>query len=79
VRLTRERLEVVRLEIENLERALEVEVRALGARWDAEALELETVEVAPRKSDVSVERMILAWVPFADEGDGRRTPLHRSG
>jgi hypothetical protein len=79
VRLARERLEVVRSEIENLERALEGEVQALGARWDAEALELEPVEVAPRKSDVGIERMVLAWVPFAHEGDGRRTPLHRSG
>ena len=29
----------------------------------AEALELETVAVSPRKSDITIQRLTLAWIP----------------
>ena len=38
-------------------------VAAVEARLDAAAEELETVEIRPRKSDVEVRRVVLAWIP----------------
>jgi len=71
-RVAREREEVHRAE-ENLEdlqealRSLEIEVeeevRALDAEMDQEAPELEEVIVRPKKSDIQVSDLRLAWKP----------------
>jgi hypothetical protein len=46
-----------------LERELEGSVAALRERFREDALVLETLEVAPRKGDLSIERVALAWDP----------------
>lgn len=35
-----------------------------SARWDEGALELEPVQVAPRRADVDVSYVALAWLPY---------------
>jgi DNA helicase HerA-like ATPase len=46
-----------------LEAELEQSLDALRERFGEAALALETVEVAPRKGDLAVERVALAWEP----------------
>jgi hypothetical protein len=38
-------------------------VDALAARFDASAVELETLSLKPRKADVEVRFLTLAWAP----------------
>jgi hypothetical protein len=46
-----------------LERELDEQLEALRARYAADAIALEPVEVAPRKGDLALERIALAWEP----------------
>ena len=48
-------------QIEALETELEAEVAALAARYEPNALRIETVEVRPRKSDIAVGDLALVW------------------
>ena len=50
-------------ELEELNRELEQEVAELGERYRREAEELETFALRPRRSDVDVRLVALAWVP----------------
>jgi hypothetical protein len=46
-----------------LEAELQEELAAVSARFDAAAEPLETVAVKPRKADIEVRRVLLAWIP----------------
>ena len=54
-------LDTLRRQIEGLETELEAEVAALAARYEPNALRIETVEVRPRKSDIAVGDVALVW------------------
>ena len=53
--------DTLRRQIEALETELEAEVAALAARYEPNALRIETVEVRPRKSDIAVGDLALVW------------------
>ncbi|MEM7048980.1 MAG: DUF87 domain-containing protein [Acidobacteriota bacterium] len=46
-----------------LQADLEAEIDALKERYDPQLLELDTVEVKPRRTDIEVRLVALAWVP----------------
>jgi hypothetical protein len=50
-------------QLADLNAELEAEVDALAARFDASAVELETLSLKPRKADVEVRFLTLAWAP----------------
>jgi hypothetical protein len=50
-------------ELADLEAKAEQEAHELAERYDPTRLELETIALKPRKSDVTVRRVVLAWVP----------------
>jgi hypothetical protein len=50
-------------ELAELERELGERAEELRARYGADALALESAELAPRKGDLAVERIALAWEP----------------
>lgn len=64
---------------QNLDRALEKftdlelqvreEIEKLEATRRPEALVLEAIELPPRKADITVEQVVLAWMPWTT-GDG---------
>lgn len=77
VQLARE--EVARLEQELEELGRELQTRALeqGTGWDPVTVELESVRLPLRKSDIYDVRVCLLWEPvlqFVDSGAGRDTP-----
>ncbi len=68
-RAQRDRDALVR-QIEELNRELEEEIEGLGDRYRQEAEELETFLLKPRRSDVDVRLVALAWVPYRRAGGG---------
>jgi hypothetical protein len=58
-----ENLRAVEAELRQLESELAAEVEALGGRFDAAAETLEPLALKPRKADVEVHRLALAWLP----------------
>ncbi|MGD8495810.1 MAG: ATP-binding protein [Gemmatimonadales bacterium] len=57
-----EKVEDLQQQLADLETELEAELGDLREEWSPERLEIETTEVAPRKSDLAVRRLALAWV-----------------
>jgi hypothetical protein len=48
----------------------ETEVAGLAGEYSREAMTIESVEVAPRKADIAVDRVALAWTPYRVGADG---------
>ncbi len=67
------RLEELRDQLAELETDLQAELAELRSRMTSDEVVLEPVEVAPRKSDLTVQRVSLAWVPYIHDAD---TPPH---
>jgi len=66
----RANLEAARAELADFEAAVGVETEQLVAGLDADAIACETVSVRPKKIQVAVERVALAWVPCVREPGG---------
>ena len=62
----------------DLERELEEEVDAMEELYDPTREELEVVELRPRRTDIDVQLVALAWIPFEETPDGGRRWLMRS-
>jgi hypothetical protein len=54
-------------EMAGLESEMNIEVERIRAEYDPEVLPLTGTEVAPRKSDIAVERVALVWLPSISE------------
>jgi uncharacterized small protein (DUF1192 family) len=63
VKEAEETIEALQEEIEELELELKEETAAITAEWDEALQELEEVPVKPKKSDVLVDMVALAWAP----------------
>ncbi len=61
-----ENLEALQHELQALNAELEKEVDALEERFDPEDEELETIGLKPRRTDVEVRSLHLAWAPYRD-------------
>ena len=66
----REDLAARQRDLAELERELEQEIEELSDRFRQEAEELETFELKPRRTDVDVQLVALAWVPYRRGEDG---------
>lgn len=64
-----EKVEGLQQELIALEEEMEAELAEVRAGWDPTGLDVTELEVAPRKSDIGVKRLGLAWVRGA-VGDG---------
>ena len=54
----------------NMEIEFKDEVDKLGDMLRPEALPLEKIELTPRKADIAVERVVLAWTPWVTRAEG---------
>jgi hypothetical protein len=59
-----------------LEEEFRAETAEFEAKLDPQAEELESLNLRPKKADISVQLVALAWAPFWDRG-GERTPAFR--
>jgi len=63
-------LEVLQARLKELNATVEQDVAALTQSLEADRLALRRVSVAPRKSDIAVGTVMLAWVPWRTGSDG---------
>ncbi|HYN20360.1 MAG TPA: ATP-binding protein, partial [Thermoanaerobaculia bacterium] len=61
-----ENIETLKRQLTDLNAELEGEVDRLEQRFDPEAEELETLGLKPRRKDVEVRLLTLAWAPKRD-------------
>jgi len=72
-----ENLDALRRQRDELVQEVEAEVGALRATLDPASMRLETLEVAPRKADIDVAPLIVAWEPWRRGADGFLVPAWR--
>jgi hypothetical protein len=63
MRRAAESVDVLRDRRAEMEQEFARETEAVRERFDVEGLQLETVAIAPRKADVNIQRVALAWLP----------------
>lgn len=71
-----ESVELVQQRRAELEAGMEAEVASLTTELSPDSLILETVQIRPRKSDISIERLILAWTPWWSHPAGDSRPAY---
>jgi hypothetical protein len=60
----------------DLEIEFQNEVEKLEAAHRPETLILETLELAPRKTDIVIEQVVLAWTPWITSSSGQSEQAH---
>jgi hypothetical protein len=65
-----ENLEALKTQLTELNAQMEAEIDRLEERFDPESEELETIGLKPRKTDVEVRLLRLAWAPYRTAGGG---------
>ncbi len=68
-------LEQLHIDMQELEDELRHEIDQLGQEFDIENLELETVTIPPRKSDLKIGSPIILWTPWQVDSTGEATAL----
>ncbi|MDZ4802300.1 MAG: hypothetical protein SGI92_29425 [Bryobacteraceae bacterium] len=63
-----ETLEAVAGQLDQLEQQFHEEVAAVQSRLDARNEPLDTVGIKPKKANIQVRLLTLAWVPYTSEG-----------
>ena len=61
--------------LEELQREIELEVAEIEQRYDSDALELDELLLKPRRTDIDIRHMALAWVPFGHDAAGSKIAL----
>jgi hypothetical protein len=80
IRDSKEKLEALVREFEELEEELREKIEAISEEWDAVVENLEEVQVNPRRNDIEVEVLAIAWKPhwkfvYEDRNGLTRTSL----
>jgi hypothetical protein len=65
-----ESVEALRAQYREIEGKLQAEIDALDLSYDAQREELERIAVKAKTGDVQVQLLALAWVPYAEDGEG---------
>ena len=63
--------------LEEMQRDIELEIAEIEQRFDSDALELDELLLKPRKTDIDIRHMALAWVPFGRDAAGGKIALFR--
>jgi hypothetical protein len=61
-------------QLEELNTQFKEESDALASKIDPTTEVLDTVSIVPKKTDISVQLVALAWVPFRSDAQGQQTP-----
>jgi hypothetical protein len=60
----------VEQQLRDLQTQVDTQSAALAAQYDPQAIQLRAVQIAPRKSDLAIGEIALAWVPWRTGADG---------
>ncbi len=66
-------VEAVDQRLADLEAELRADMDALEAKLDAQTEQLETISIKPKKTNIAVQLVALAWAPFWLEAQGMAT------
>ena len=70
----RERAEAVREKLADLNHKLQDDIDAIEMRFAPDAVELTTIAVNPKSTDITLDLFGLVWLPFHRSADGRLAP-----
>jgi hypothetical protein len=70
----KENVEALRQQLTDLNAEFEAEAARLETRIDPQVEQLETVTIRPKKTNISVQLVALAWAPFWQDAQGTLTP-----
>ena len=70
-----DKLESYEARLQELEQAFESDADQLELECQANSLELEALELRPRKSDIQVKPISIVWTPWQVDGNGIAEPL----
>jgi len=70
-----ENVEAVQQQIDALEAQVQAEAQAIQAGPDPLTVALETMSLKPKKTNISVRAVLLAWAPHGVDGAGNESPL----
>jgi hypothetical protein len=71
-----ESLESLRQKYIDLQAKFQLEIEKLDAALRPESLVLQASPIRPKKTDITVERVVLAWMPYHVNADGRLEPAY---
>jgi hypothetical protein len=69
-----ESVEALQKQLADLEAQFNAETAALEAKIDPQTEALETVSIKPRRTDIVLQLVVLAWVPYWQDAQGKETP-----
>ena len=64
-------LDSLRQKYDELHAKFQSDIESMAAALRPEALVLEPLPLRPRKADITVEKVVLAWLPYQVGGEGR--------
>ena len=67
-------LEAIRQQQAALETEAQEELDRLAKSFDPAHLQIKTIRVTPRKSDLAIQKMGVAWIPYAADAFGSLRP-----
>lgn len=79
VERAKEKVSTLRKDAKALTKELEGEIKSLEDHWNADKLELDALEVTPRKSDIQTDDVQLLWTPWLVDETGIASPAFNSG
>jgi hypothetical protein len=68
-----ETVQAVQQQIDDLNTQFQAESNQLAQSFDPQSIQLETVTLRPKKSNITVRSMMLAWAPYV-QAQGNETP-----
>lgn len=68
-----ESVELLQGQLAELDAELQSETQALEAKVDAQSEQLDTIGIKPKKANISVQLVTLAWAPFWQDESGAAT------
>jgi len=69
-----ENVQALAAQRDELQRTMDDEIARVQAAVDPLTEQLESVSVAPKKKDVAVSSVALAWIPYRKDEKGGLTP-----
>jgi hypothetical protein len=70
----KEKVSTLRKDMKALEQELQAEIAQHEADWHVDRLELEPLEITPRKSDIDLDELKLVWTPWLIDSSGIAQP-----
>jgi hypothetical protein len=69
-----ENLLAIQQQLQELQDQLDFDMEAARSRMDAGNEPLEVISIKPKKTNIQVQLLTLAWVPFAPDASGQMKP-----